>query len=757
MTGAGTRRDPDPRARRLRKVQRSGASLATIRAMKSVPLRRKLLMLVAAAILPMALASAWALSLLQRHLNERIEWIGLDVARAISTAVDAELRRTGSVLETLAIKLRLESGLVDFRQLAEAAVAELPYWRAIHLLGPDGAVRVAAGPDAHARLADGRWLHEALRGTAPHVGRVTRLEQGGFVVPVVIAATRRGNERYTLAASIDPMMLQRVIEQVRIPDEWTVALADDAGIRMARSRDAARYLGEPFSQELMSLIDSGNEEGIGTTRSSDGILLFRAYTRAPRTGWITAVGLSVAHVRSLAQRSFMTFGGGLLLSIGLAVLAAFVFSRSITRPMAMLRRAALSMGRREPLAVPATDIREVQDVAHALVQAEADRSRFEAERDALLHKETEARNTAEAANRAKDEFLAMLGHELRNPLSAITGAAQILQLPGMPPDRLGQAGAIVARQANQLARLTDDLLDAGRVTTGKIVLRRTPVDLAAAARGCIDSMLDAGRFGDRQLRCSLSPVWVDADPVRLDQIICNLLGNATRFTTAGGTIEVETHERDGMAELRVRDDGIGIEPELAARVFDVFVQGERELDRTQGGLGIGLTLVRRLSELHGGSVCLHSDGAGTGSEFVVRLPAMTAPTNADGGDVDRGPARARRVLLVEDNPDARGTLAALLESAGHEVHVAEDGPAGLAAALSLRPDTLILDIGLPRMNGLELARRIRDAGGVDWQPLLIAVTGYGQPQDRGKAMEAGFDHHLVKPVRWEGLEAILRD
>lgn len=723
--------------------------------MKSVPLRRKLLLLVAAAILPMALVSAWALSLLQRQLNERIEWIGLDVARAISTAVDAELRRTESVLETLAIKLRLEAGLADFRQLSEAACAELPYWRAIHLFGPGGDVLMAVGPDASARLADGRPLTDALRVASTRIGRMTRLD-GGFVVPVVIAATRQGNERYTLAASIDPEMMQKVIEQVRIPDEWTVAVSDDAGIRMARSRDAQRYLGEPFSQELMSLLGAGREEGIGTTRSSDGILLFRAYTRTARTGWITAVGLSVAHVRSLAQRSFLIFGGGLLLSMGVAVLAAFVFSRRITQPMAALRRAALSMGRREPVVATATDVREIQDVAHALVQAESDRSRFEAERDALLQKETEARNAAEVANRAKDEFLAMLGHELRNPLSAIAGAAQILRLQGMPAERLEQAASIVGRQAAHLARLTDDLLDASRVTTGKIVLRKTPIDLAAATRNCINAMHESNRFADRELRTALAPVWVDADPVRLDQMICNLLVNAAKFTGAGGVIEVSVGREDDWAFLRVRDDGIGIEPELATRVFDVFVQGERELDRTQGGLGIGLTLVRRLSELHGGSVMLHSDGAGAGAEFVVRMPVLSTHDERPSQAGARDDAQGRRVLLVEDNADARATLHALLESAGHEVHVAEDGPSGLASALSLRPDILVLDIGLPRLNGYELARRVREASGPDWQPLMIAVTGYGQPADREAAHDAGFDHHLVKPVRWEVLETILQ-
>jgi CheY-like chemotaxis protein/two-component sensor histidine kinase len=382
-----------------------------------------------------------------------------------------------------------------------------------------------------------------------------------------------------------------------------------------------------------------------------------------------------------------------------------------------------------------------------------ERARGEAEREQLLQREQQARAIAEEANRSKDEFLAMLGHELRNPLGAIANAAQLLAAPD--EESRAHARSVISRQVQHLARMTDDLLDAGRAMTGKIVLQRQPLDLAEAAARAIATMRAAGRVGQRRITQQLEPVWIDADPTRIEQILGNLLGNALKFTPEGGGITVSAAREGDDAVLRVADTGIGMAPELTPRVFEAFVQGERPLDRSSGGLGIGLTLVRRLAELHGGSATAESDGPGHGSVFTVRLPAVHAPSMRRAQPGAKVSPAARDVLVVEDNDDARETLRRILELEGHRVRVAADGLSGLEAVRASTPDIALIDIGLPKMDGYELARHIRAESNGPQRPYLVAVTGYGLPEDRARTREAGFDLHLVKPVDAATLVAVL--
>jgi CheY-like chemotaxis protein/two-component sensor histidine kinase len=347
----------------------------------------------------------------------------------------------------------------------------------------------------------------------------------------------------------------------------------------------------------------------------------------------------------------------------------------------------------------------------------------------------------------------MLGHELRNPLGAITNAAHLLGAPG--EETRERARAVIGRQAQHLARITDDLLDAARATAGKIILHRQPLELAEAAARVLATLRDGGAGRERRFEPRLSPVWVNADPTRVEQILGNLIGNALKFTAPGGTITVAVGQEDGEAVLRVSDDGVGLSTELARRVFEPFVQGERPIDRAPGGLGIGLTLVRRLAELHGGSATVKSAGPDRGSEFTVRFPAMSAPAPR-GRAAPAPPAQPRDVLVVEDNDDAREMLQRLLEMDGHRVRVAHDGAAGLSALLAQVPEIAFIDVGLPEIDGYELARRVRAELGERRPPILVAITGYGQAEDRKRTREAGFDEHLVKPVDYETLSGVLR-
>lgn len=361
------------------------------------------------------------------------------------------------------------------------------------------------------------------------------------------------------------------------------------------------------------------------------------------------------------------------------------------------------------------------------------------------------------ADRRKDEFLAMLGHELRNPIAPILMAVELLRrkLPSSPDvERLRD---VIERQARHLARLVDDLLEVSRITLGKIRLERQRVDVRAVIARALETsrpVIDARRH---ELRVELpgEPVEVDADPVRLAQVVANLLHNAAKYTEIGGRIQVRVAREGDQAVIRVADTGVGIPADMLDRVFDLFAQSDRSLDRAEGGLGIGLTLARRIVEMHDGEISAESAGPGRGSTFTVRLAALRpeagAPRQA-GPEEGAAPARRLRVLVVDDNLDAAELLADLVESLGHEVHVAHDGLAALEAAERCRPEVVLLDIGLPRMDGLEVARRLRGAG----QDLtLVAVTGYGQEEDRRRSLAAGFNAHLVKPIDLAALTAAL--
>jgi PAS domain S-box-containing protein len=354
-----------------------------------------------------------------------------------------------------------------------------------------------------------------------------------------------------------------------------------------------------------------------------------------------------------------------------------------------------------------------------------------------------ARAEAEAASQAKDQFLAMLGHELRNPLSAITSAASVLGHTATP-DYDRRARDVIVHQAEHLSRLVGDLLDVTRGALGKIELVLAPIDMAAVVRRCLATLESTERLRDHVVSIDAEPVWVEADGARIEQIITNLLSNSLKFTPRGGAITVTVCREQDEAVLRVADQGAGISAELLPCVFDLFVQGELNLDRRLGGLGVGLSLVRRLVELHGGRVEAASEGPGRGSIFTVRLPLIDAPQPSRESSEAPAGAPGRRILVVEDNADNREMMRILLETSGHEVHDTGDGVSGVELAVQLEPDTVLIDIGLPGIDGYEVARQIRSKLGDRFR--LIALSGYGQQKDRERAFAAGFDDHLLKPV-----------
>ena len=363
-------------------------------------------------------------------------------------------------------------------------------------------------------------------------------------------------------------------------------------------------------------------------------------------------------------------------------------------------------------------------------------------------------------DRRKDEFLATLAHELRNPLAPIRNSLQILKIPRIDAATLQQTRAMMERQVHHLVRLVDDLLDVSRVMRAKIDLRKEPVELANVVARAMEVVQPLIAAQGHHLDLALPPerLLVEGDAVRLAQIVGNLLTNAAKYTDANGNIWISAARDQNQVVLRVRDNGIGIAPEILPHVFELFVQADHSTGKSQGGLGIGLTLAKNLTEMHGGSIEAHSGGLGMGCEFSVRLPLLPASTalttQPDEEPVRQAVATGHRLLVVDDNKDAASSLAILLRLHGHEVRVVHDGAAALAAADSYRPEMIFLDIGMPGMDGYEVARRLRRRPGSD-SVVLAALTGWGQLADRQRSKDAGIDHHLVKPVDSQALEDVL--
>ena len=722
-------------------------------------IRRRLFLLAVAALLPLVVMAGFGVFLLVRNQHEEAARAARELTRALAIAVAAELGRSTSVVEALTTSPALDTGQLDeFHRRAARVVATQPHWHGIVVVDGAGTsvvdTRVAYGtplPPLEDREAVAR-----LRATgAPAIGNLVGNpdeRSAPYHFSVQVPVLREGTLRYAVIALVDPAVIVEILKSQGVPPDWVISIFDAAGRRVARSRAHDENLGKPGAPSLVTLMASPADEGWGRTTAVEGDEIYTAYSRLNAVRWTVATGIPVATVEATVGRSLLAFGGGILLSLLIGAAVASWVARGIAAPIAALGRAAQALGRREPIAVPMTAIAEIQQVADALTSAADERARGEHERETLLARTQEARSAAEAANRAKDEFLAMLGHELRNPLAAVSNAVALLDHAGASPEAAVRARQIIARQTAQLARLTDDLLDAGRVITGKIVLHREPLDVAEIVTRVL-ATVDVGRH---RVTREVASVWVDGDPTRIEQIVSNLVGNALKYTREDGSITVRVTTAPGEAVIVVRDDGIGMPADLAARAFELFVQGDRPLDRAAGGLGIGLTLVQRLAQLHGGMASVFSAGPGQGTEMHVRLPSIPAPVvAAEPVAPPQSAARGRDVLVVEDNEDARAALCELLAIGGHRVRAAADGPSGVAAALAAPPEVALIDVGLPGIDGYEVARRIRAVGGGAPRPLLIALTGYGAPEDRRRALDAGFDRHLVKPVDWSLLSALL--
>jgi signal transduction histidine kinase/ActR/RegA family two-component response regulator len=674
----------------------------------------------------------------------------LDRNRALISAVDAEIRGHFTSLRALAASRSLEQDdLAAFHAEAARVVGTHGDWGTLVLSDANGQqlvnTRLPFGAPLP-KVSDRPSFDAVVRSARPTVGSVSRGPHGNYHVPMRLPIVRDGAVKYVLTAAIDPRAFLRLIEEQQFPAGWAAALLDASGRFVARVPE--RLPGELASADLRAAL--GREpEGWYRGTTLEGMDTFTAHRTSGYSNWAVGVAVPAPQVFAAAWRTAAFMSVAALLLLGLAVAFAYVMGRRIAAPIAAVaaRARALARGHPDALLMPAqAGIEEVRSVEHALAEA----GDAVLEREALRDREE---NALKAADKAKDEFLAMLGHELRNPLSAITASAHVLRLARPGDASATRAHAVIERQARQMTRLVEDLLDVSRLTMGKVTLELDRFDLAEIVQHAATAWREAGDRSPGRLELSLSSACVHADRARIEQVVSNLLDNADKFSPAGMPVTVRVERRGARAVLEVADRGEGIAPAMLARIFDPFVQAPQDLARARGGMGLGLALVRRLVELHGGSVDASSEGLGHGATFVVTLPAVEQAGSHRAPSAGVHPAAVvRRILVVEDNDDARVMLATMLELEGHVVRAVADGLGAVECARDWQPEVGIVDIGLPDIDGYELARRLR-APGAHPGLRLVALSGYGQSDDARRAYEAGFDLHLTKPVD----PAFLRD
>jgi signal transduction histidine kinase/CheY-like chemotaxis protein len=768
MTNGKTTPAPtgSPESRRVRRRARS--------------LRVALGWLVAAVLLPLVAAGAAFLVKEWKQQREAAVARLQDSARTLRRAVDRELTLDQAVLRTLA-----ESGEIDRRDwrsfhfiAAKAAAARPESWFVLYDRADQTIVNTrvpfGAGPLPNFRALnssrpEAEWegrripmaggLHHVPfeTGTPSFSGLiyspVLKRPAVGTNMPVI----REGTPVYGLSLVYSSRFYEHLLERESAPG-LTSAVFDARGRIIARNRDSERFVGLPGPAPFHDGIAALPREGVGETTTIDSIRFVYAYSRSGLADVVVGVGMPKAAVLAPAWRALWVWLGVLAFAAGGGAFVAVWLWRRVGTPLAALAQQARTLGDARPAPVR-SGIQEVEALRTALddaakneqVRREVEREREEARRE--LHR---ANAKLVEADRRKDEFLGMLSHELRNPLAPIRNSTYILRHAAPGSEQARRAQAVIERQTEHLTRLVDDLLDVTRIARGKIELRRSRVDLRELLCRATDDfrlMMD-GR--DVAFRAALpdAKVWVDADATRITQIVGNLLHNAAKFTRRGDEVMLSLETEGGEATIRVRDTGAGIDPALLPRLFAPFVQGERTLARTEGGLGLGLALVKGIAELHGGTVGVESAGKGKGAEFVVRLPAVevaAAQQAADARRTHRESSR-RRVLVVDDDTDAAESLAEIVGMLGHEVEIAYDGPSAIEKARANRPDVVLCDIELPGMSGHEVANALREGGN---GAQLFAVSGYAQPEDVKKAIEAGFDGHLAKPLNIVDVERLL--
>ncbi|HTH44842.1 MAG TPA: ATP-binding protein, partial [Oxalicibacterium sp.] len=604
-----------------------------------------------------------------------------------------------------------------------------------------------------------RDMSALLASSTPKISNVAlgRLSHR-HLVSAYLPVTARSGTRYVVAQVMFASHFQQLLPALRDHDSGVHSVFDRNGKLIASNAGSEGEPGTPANLELQRAMMSETEGMIRTT--AEGQERYTLYARSALSGWTFTLNLPVSNVEAVPRKAMALMALELLCVVLLTTIAAAFFARRLTRSIQCAFDSATALRQGVLPAPHNSGIREFEQLQSALYEAGLVLKKVEAERADLLKREREARSNAETKNATKDQFLAMLGHELRNPLAPISSAAQLLALGGVDEARIKHATSIIVRQVKHMTYLVDDLLDVSRVTRGLIKLDRDVLDMKHILADALEQVRPSITNMHHHFTTAMpdEDVFVMGDHKRLVQIFTNLLGNAAKYTPQGGHIALTVQLQNADVVITVKDDGIGMTPELLGRAFELFAQAERTSERSQGGLGLGLALVRSLVVAHGGKVSAHSNGPGKGSVFTVSLPrvASSARPAPSGATMPRATPKALRILIVDDNRDAANMLGEVVKAIGH-LPIVEYNPAkALKRAESERPDVCLLDIGLPQMDGYELARRLRVQHRTP-KIVLIAVTGYGQQGDYKQALSSGFDYHFVKPVDTEALSALLSE
>jgi signal transduction histidine kinase/ActR/RegA family two-component response regulator len=725
---------------------------APVRERTTAPLKSRLFVLAASGLVPLAIMVVLAVGYLVQERQEATQRSALALSRALATALDAELRSTAAVLRAVSENEELQAGKWQAFYHVATKVAGQQGWRSMVLTDARGRVVFRTGVpfgQVDPNPIDPESVTQAVVLQRPVVGVVSNGAAGhafAVRVPLVVQARK---EPYVLSALIATDQVLALLKRQSVPSGWVVSVFDQSGRRVARSKQTATTRASP---SLQALIDRNGPEGMGMTTTVEGVRSHTGYTRITDSRWVVAVAIPDSEATQATIGPVLAVLLGLLTSLGLSAYLGWFFARKVSEPIGVLKDAAGALGRGDTVHPQALEIAELDEVGTALAQASLQRQQFmqelrqgEVEREALLRQVTQALTAAQDAGRIKDEFLAILGHELRNPLAPIAMALRLMAMKGDAATATERR--IVERQLAHMTRLVDDLLDLSRITGKRLAMRHEPVHIVEILQQAADSIRPV--LGGRTLRTQLGPdtldAWVAGDEARLAQVFGNLLGNAVSFTNADGEIVVAATREGEWVDIEVRDNGSGMSPHVREHAFEPFFQERQGEDRSRGGLGLGLAIVKSLVEMHGGSVSAHSAGPGQGTCMRVRLPLASAPQLQHASAHPAATNGTGKVLVVDDNRDAADTCAALLEISGYEVRVAYD-PAGALALLDhYVPDVALLDIGLPGMSGYELARRMR-AHPQGAACRLIALTGYGQADDIALAKQHGFDVHLTKPA-----------
>lgn len=728
-----------------------------------VPFRVHLLLLVAGTLTPLLVLSGLLVRRLVDDNRATTERRLIAVAQSQAAAIDGELTATIRTLQALAESSSLDAGdLKGFHAQAVRVAATQPSWFAIVLSQPDGrqvlnTSQPWGAPTLPSAAVEPISHDQTVVTRAPVVGSLRR---GPLVrrlaVPVRVPVIRGGRVDYVLSALVTAGQLSTFLSRgLSEMQGWTFGLIDAEGTIVARTRHADRLVGDHVSAP--DFLRMRVRKGIVTDMSADGEEVYASFSRVPVAAWTVSVTVPRGVLDSPIRDSMLALGGLGFGLMALGGLAAFILSRRVSRDLAAASEAADALAQGTPPVLRQSVVTEVRGLGRALARSARLIEAHERARDEQFAQVEAARAHAESADRAKDDFLAMLGHELRNPLAPVLTALRLMQARG--EGAVLREREVIERQVQHLSHLVDDLLDVSRLRRGKITLRHERFELAAAVQRAVEiaEPLMAERRHLFQIDVPGQGLLIDGDEMRVAQVLANLLTNAAKYTEPGGQIRLTACAEAGQAVITCEDNGAGIPVDLLPRMFDLFQQGERSLDRGVGGLGLGLALARSLTELHGGSIHASSAGAGQGSCFVVRLPLAAGTieeVRREDPLIAGGSEPTVSVLVVDDNRDALEMLVMTLECAGFAVRGALSGEDALNVARDFQPDVAVLDIGLPGMDGYELARRLRATEALA-SIQLVALTGYGQEGDVTAARDAGFHLHMVKPGDLDALIAFI--